>query len=36
VLLTQEPNLGTVPACGARVLRLDADWEAIAREPGRA
>jgi amino acid adenylation domain-containing protein/non-ribosomal peptide synthase protein (TIGR01720 family) len=33
VLVTQEQHVETMPACGARVVRLDADWEAIAREP---
>ncbi len=33
VLLTQEQHTGTIPTCGAAVLRLDADWASIAREP---
>jgi amino acid adenylation domain-containing protein len=36
VLLTQEHLVGRLPGHGARVVRLDAEWEAIAREPGEA
>ncbi|HEX8559980.1 MAG TPA: amino acid adenylation domain-containing protein [Pyrinomonadaceae bacterium] len=33
VLLAQQRLLGVLPGHGARVVRLDADWEQIAREP---
>jgi surfactin family lipopeptide synthetase A len=33
LLLTQERLVGRVPGGGARVVRLDADWDEIAAEP---
>ena len=36
VVLTQERLAGRLPQSGARVVRLDADWEAIAAEPGES
>jgi len=32
VLLTQQPLVGNLPDCGARLVCLDTDWKAIARE----
>ncbi|MFO0760431.1 MAG: amino acid adenylation domain-containing protein [Byssovorax sp.] len=34
VLVTEEQHAAAIPSGGARVVRLDADWEALSREPG--
>src|SRR5438309_1831355 len=36
VLLTQERLVDQLPADGARIVRLDADWEQIAHQPTTA
>ena len=36
VLITQQALTATLPATSATLIRLDADWPAIARQPGTA